>query len=146
MRTMQKTTSSEEPEQTEVGLILHRVPYEDCQSAPFVQLPSYVYNMCSSGVGGGADEVDFNFSFGDFFQFFDRDDESASSKQSPNRRSPLVVSSTRMNISSSYLTLQRRRSEASPSAEIKHSDSILDFVQPMQIEAFRIGFNKNLKN
>ena len=111
LRTMQ--TSNEQPQKNEVGLILHRVAYEDCVSNQLIQLPSPMQTRCS----GESSKM----SFQDFFEFFSRDNQTA-----------LV----NMKIKNTYLTLQTKTTtlEQPPSK----SDPILDYVQPMQIEAFKI--------
>ena len=113
IRTMQ--TRDEKPLANDVGLIFHRIVFEDCPSSPFAQLSSYYINQCSS-------DDNNQFSFDDFFDFFSRDDKST-----------LKVA----NITNTLLTLQRK----SDSQSKLKTDNILDHLQPMQIEAYRINFN-----
>ena len=114
LRTMQ--TQDEKPMQGDVGLIFHRVPYEDCPAAPFAQLSSYYISQC------GSDDIN-QFSFDDFFEFFARNDTHS-----------IKVS----NIVNTYLTLQKK---TSGSQSKFNSESIIHHLQPMQIEAFRIDLN-----
>lgn len=117
MRTMQ--TRDERPLANEVGLILHRIVFEDCPSSPYAQLSSYYINQCNS---------DNQFNFEDFFEFFTRNDKTT-----------LKIN----NITNTYLTLQKRSDSLSAaSLQLKQkTDNILDHLQPMQIEAYRINFN-----
>jgi hypothetical protein len=114
MRTMQN--KNEEPLRKDVGLVIHRVPYEDCPSAPFVQLTSYVLDKCKNLPND-------NFTFEDLFDFL------ASSPSSTNSQSIKKISNT-------YLTLVHKEN----SNNLDKSLPIEHFVQPMQIEAFRIEF------
>ena len=118
MRTMQ--TKDERPQNKEVGLILHRIVFEDCPSSPYAQLSSYFINQCSS---------DNQFTYEDLFEFFSRS----------NEKETLKIS----NITNTYLTLQKRDEISSTSALYvkQKTDNILDHLQPMQIEAYRINFN-----
>jgi hypothetical protein len=114
MRTMQ--TKHEKPMSDDVGLIFHRIVFEDCPSSPFVQLSSYYINQCGSN--------DNKFSFDDFFEFYIRDQK-------------IAIQVT--NVTHTYLTLQKKEIDSQKIA-IKTSNNILDHLQPMQIEAFRVSF------
>jgi alpha-mannosidase II len=114
LRTMQ--TQDEKPMQGDVGLIFHRVPYEDCPAAPFAQLSSYYISQC------GSDDIN-QFSFDDFFEFFSRNDTHS-----------VKVN----NIANTYLTLQKKNSVSKSKF---NSESIFNHLQPMQIEAFRVDLN-----
>jgi alpha-mannosidase II len=57
MRSMQ--TQREEPRRNEVGLILHRMVYDDCSHA-FIGLPRYIMKNCMNSL---------EFKFQDFFEF-----------------------------------------------------------------------------
>jgi alpha-mannosidase II len=113
MRTMQNGVS-EEPMSGEVGLIFHRVSFEDCASGPFVQLSNYIHSDCSS------DEYS-KFKFEDFFQFMDK-------------------SAEKMSLESTLLTLAKNTTLAF----LKKSDYLLNHIQPMHIEAFKVRFQNSV--
>ena len=111
MRTM-SASESDEPETNKVGLIFHRVPYEDCPSAPFVQLSSTLLSQCNND--------NYNqFSFGDLFK---------------------GKEIGQMKIESTLLTLHTPKVLADDEAPLTSKDFILNHVQPMQVEAFRVRF------
>lgn len=114
MRTMQN--KNEEPLKNELGLILHRAPYEDCPAAPYVQLPGFVHTQCGDNN---------QFRFQDFFGYlnpdFDQDSVSILDKLSI-RRTLLTLNN--------QTTLEK----------LGKTDYILRSIQPMQIEAFRLTF------
>ena len=123
MRTMQ--TSSEEPKSGEVGLILHRLVYEDCPSSPFVQLPSYVFNKCASAN---------NFNFDDYFSFVEMKLKEKGVKEGFLQG---------LNVTSTYLDLIEKNidlSEYDVQLNLKTNEPVLNSVQPMQIEAFKVKF------
>ena len=101
---------NEEPMANQVGLILRRVVFEDCLGAPFVQLPGYVHANCDN-------EIYTRFKFLDFFTFLDESVE-------------------KMQVESTLLTLAKNTTLS----RLKKTDYVLNFVQPMQIEAFKILF------
>jgi alpha-mannosidase II len=111
MRTMQ-AGMSEEPVAGEVGLTLHRVTYEDCPAAPYVQLSNYIHTECD------AEALSSKFKFEDMFQFM-----GASALE-------------RMTVRHSLLTLAKNTTLA----VLKKSEYVLNHVQPMQVEAFKIKF------
>jgi len=106
-----------EPMENEVGLIFHRIPYEDCPSAPYVQLSSTLLSQCNND--------NYNqFSFGDFFGFLSRE-ESLGEK---------------MRVESTLLTLHTPKVLGDDEEAVTSKDFILNHVQPMQVEAFRVRF------
>jgi alpha-mannosidase II len=111
LRTMQQGVN-EEPSKNEVGLILHRVSYDDCASGSFIQIPEYISSECSNR------EAARSYSFADFFSFL--------SKENMDK----------LEIKSTLLTLAKNHSYSL----ISKSDQLLSRVQPMQIEAFRVNF------
>jgi len=116
MRTMQN--KNEEPLRKDVGLIIHRVPYEDCSSVPYVELTSYVLDKCKNLPND-------KFTFEDLFEFL----ATSPSSTSTNNQSIKKISNT-------YLTLVHKEH----SNRLDKSNAIVHFVQPMHIEAFRIEF------
>ncbi len=124
MRTMQN--ENEEPLKNEVGLILHRNVYEDCPSAPFVQLSSYLVGECDN------DEYS-KFKFQDFFEFLD------TKVLDQNKQDKLIYET--MNVRQTILTLANLDNESRLTKQLKRSDYVLNSIQPMQIEAFRIKFD-----
>ena len=121
LRTMQ--TREEKPLPAQVGLIIHRVPYEDCPSAPIIQLSSYVHKQCDT-------EKDNQLTFGELFDFFGKAYETWSPKK------PEIS----LNISNTFLTLAPKNL-INPKTPISKADPIHNYVQPMQVEAFRITFS-----
>lgn len=119
MRSMQKYETSTAAKTdhafsiNQVGLIFHRVAYEDCPSAPLVQLNSALLNECNN-------ENYNEFSFGDLFSF--------------------VNTFESMRVESTLLTLHTPKILADDEQALTHKDFILSHVQPMQIEAFRVKF------
>jgi alpha-mannosidase II len=123
MRTMQKEVKTgggggegedESPMSNEVGLILHRIPYEDCPSAPFVQLSSTLLSECNND--------NYNqFSFGDLFGFLSEE----------------VKIKT---IENTLLTLHTPKVLRDDEEPVTNGEFILNHVQPMQVEAFRVKF------
>jgi hypothetical protein len=123
MRTMQKEvkTGGEEeddsPMSNEVGLILHRIPYEDCPSAPFVQLSSTLLSECNND--------NYNqFSFGDLFGFLSEEGGGVEIKT----------------IENTLLTLHTPKVLRDDEEPVTSREYILNHVQPMQVEAFRVKF------
>jgi hypothetical protein len=120
MRTMQKEvkTGGEEedsPMTNEVGLILHRIPYEDCPSAPFVQLSSTLLSECNND--------NYNqFSFGDLFGFLSEGGVEIKT------------------IENTLLTLNTPKVLRDDEEPVTSREYILNHVQPMQVEAFRVKF------
>lgn len=115
LRTMQ--TSDNQPKEREIGLIMHRVLYEDCPSAPYVKLPPGLITRCES-------EKSDDFSFRNFFDFF----------LAQQKKAELRIEKT-------FLTLTSKSSAASNQKFIiDNTDSMNSHVQPMQIEAFKINF------
>jgi alpha-mannosidase II len=110
LRTMQRDVS-EEPSSNEVGMILHRINYDDCVSGSFIRMPDYINSYCTS-------QDSRNYSFQDFFYFLGKE-----------RSENLVVKNT-------LLTLAKNHSYTLMSK----LDSFISRVQPMQIEAFRVNF------
>lgn len=108
MRSMQ--TGNEEPIPGHVGLILHRVAYEDCPSTPVVQLSSYLQSQCDGAHSN-------KFKFEDFFE--------------PSQKG--------FSIANTYLTLGLKHKNEN--LLVNKNDAVLNFIQPMQIEAFRVNFN-----
>ena len=102
LRSMQ--TPNEEPLPNEVGLILHRIVYDDC-----VQHVSQTNNICTI-----ENKI---LSFEDLFNFI-------SNKSNNN-----------IDISHTYLTFSEKES-----TKIQQKEPIIKYVQPMQIEAFRVKF------
>ena len=121
MRSMQ--TNKEEPKPGEVGLILNRLVYEDCPSAPYVQLPSYVFTKCAN---------DNNFNFEDYFDFFTR-----TLSQKGGFGSSINVTLTYLDFSSKRVDLNEDEMQMS----IKNTEPLLNCIQPMNIEAFKVKFN-----
>jgi hypothetical protein len=123
MRTMQKevkTGGGDEGEDrlmsNEVGLILHRIPYEDCPSAPFVQLSSTLLSECNND--------NYNeFSFGDLFGFM-------------NDGGGVEIKT----IENTLLTLHTPKVLRDDEEPVTSKEYILNHVQPMQVEAFRVKF------
>jgi hypothetical protein len=123
MRTMQKevqTAGGEEeediPMRNEVGLILHRIPFEDCPSAPFVQLSSTLLSECNND--------NYNeFSFGDLFGFMNEG-----------------VGVEIKTIENTLLTLHTPKVLRDDEEPVTSKEYILNHVQPMQVEAFRVKF------
>lgn len=111
LRTMQKNNI--EPMSNEVGVLFHRIVYDDCQTS---QLSSYMQSQCS-------DQDQYNFSFEDFFHFL----------KPYNTLDDLKIIHT-------YLTFTPKSGDVTDKVP-KKSDYILSYIQPMQIEAFRINFN-----
>ena len=116
LRTMQN--DKEEPLNGQVGLILHRFAYNDCKQtsesiqSAYIDSSSFVKHMCSSSN---------SFSFVDFFK----------SHLSPRS----------MKIANTFLTLTPKDVFTEDDFYHIHSkDNIVKYVQPMQIEAFRIDF------
>jgi alpha-mannosidase II len=99
LRTMQ--TPNEEPIPNEVGLILHRIVYDDCQHG------SQINNVCNL-----ENKI---LSFEDLFNFVNKNDN--------------------IDISNTYLTFS-----AKDSSKVQQKEPIIKYVQPMQIEAFRVKF------
>ena len=116
-------TRDEKPLPAEVGLILHRVPYEDCPSAPIIQLSSYVHKQCDI-------ERDNQLTFGELFDFFGR------AYEQYNPKTPDM----KLNITNTLLTLTPKNL-INPKAPISKADPVHNYVQPMQVEAFRITFS-----
>jgi alpha-mannosidase II len=109
MRTMQNG-ASEEPMPGLVGLILHRVTYEDCTSANSIQLSSYIQSDCNG-------DENSRFRFEDFFEFMEKSVE-------------------KMSLENTLLTLAKNTTLN----VLKKSDSVLNHIQPMHIEAYRVHF------
>ena len=124
MRTMQKEVKTggdegeiESPMSNEVGLILHRIPYEDCPSAPFVQLSSTLLSECSND--------NYNqLSFGDLFGFLSEEGGGVEIKT----------------IENTLLTLHTPKVLRDDEEPVTSREYILNHVQPMQVEAFRVKF------
>lgn len=114
LRTFQD--ANEVPMSNQVGLILHRIAHEECSTGSAVQSTSYMNSQCSSSSG---------FSFSDFFEFFSRM-ANGSNASSVND----------MKISSTYLTLR----DKDENVDVNPKELILKYVQPMQVEAFKVNF------
>jgi hypothetical protein len=121
MRTMQKEVKTggegeDSPMSNEVGLILHRIPYEDCPSAPFVQLSSTLLSECNND--------NYNqFSFGDLFGFL-------------SEGGGVEIKT----IENTLLTLHTPKVLRDDEEPVTSKEYILNHVQPMQVEAFRVKF------
>ncbi|CAF1039636.1 unnamed protein product [Brachionus calyciflorus] len=101
LRTMEG--SNEEPLKKEVGLIVHRIPYDDCSTGNSVELSEYFKSECANSA---------SVKFQDLF-----------------------VETNDFKVKQAYLSLSEKNSEF-----IKRDSLIYNFVQPMQIEAFRLQF------
>ena len=110
LRIMQ--TSNEEPRNNEVGMILFRMPYDDCvdKKATSIKPSKYIESLCEN-----EDQGD-KFKFSDFFHFFNYE--------------MIRIHNTLLNFEKNEKALTKLNS----------SNFVLDYVQPMQIEAFRFIF------
>jgi hypothetical protein len=121
MRTMQKEVKTgnegeDVPMSNDIGLILRRIPYEDCPSAPFVQLSSTLLSECNND--------NFNqFSFGDLFEFL-------------SEGGGVEIKT----IENTLLTLHTPKVLRDEEEPVTSREFILNHVQPMQVEAFRVKF------
>jgi alpha-mannosidase II len=118
----------ERPLPGQVALIVRRHAHDDCRSREnFLSQTSYVqetpsfHKECSSTSRG-------DFTFEDFFKTFI--DQSMGNE---------------MKVESTLLSLASREAEKDDSngvvaSKIRPSDNILDFIQPMNIEAFKVTF------
>lgn len=96
----------EEPLTNDVGLILHRVVFNDCQET--LQNDNINGNICRND-----DKI---LSFQDLFEF---------------------TATNSMDISNTFLTFAEKNI---PSIKCEQKEPIVKYVQPMQIEAFRVKF------
>ena len=103
-------TTDEKPLDNEIGLILHRLAHEDCQLSSVIQSNSYLEKQC---------KMASNLTFTTYFDFFDK----------------VGSIKTQLKVSSTYLTMQNKEGKQSLSS----NDLILNHIQPMQIEAFKVS-------
>lgn len=112
MRTMQN--EREEPLPNEVSVILRRLAYDDCSSSfSRVDVASFAQYQCRSGA---------DFSFQDFFSSF-LDDS--------------IVG--KMKVSNLLLVLAEN-DEQERRGRVLRKENVIKYVQPIQIEAFRVNF------
>ena len=128
IRTMQKN-AQEEPKPNQVGLILHKLVFDDCSTsspssnAPFVELPKRLQEVCLKAAQLNRQDASSEaLQFRDIFKFLSDEFKLKYS----------------LEISRTHLSMGARSGDAKQFV-VSEDEKVVSYLDPMSIEAFRIS-------